>query len=96
MPSSPTLPADAGPRPDGAPPRDEGADRTAVWRYLRMLGADAEEADELAQETLLAALRGGLPWQDVAAQLGMKPNGTKPLVQRAREALRHCIERSEA
>lgn len=177
MPSSPTLPADAGPRPDGAPPRDDGADRTRVWRYLRMLGADADEADELAQETLLVALRGGLPaepararaflrgmarnlwlrtrrfwfrrrerevamaveelwlatadhddgedllarlrtcldalqprarqalelhyrdgmvWQDVATQLGMKPNGTKTLVQRARGALRHCLERSEA
>lgn len=35
------------------------ADRTRqrVWRYLRALGASATEADDLTQETLLAALR---------------------------------------
>ena len=148
----------------------------AIWRYLRMLGASADEADELCQETMLVALRGdlptepavaraflrgvaknqwlrtrrwwhrrrerevaaavdelwlttaeadngdglvlqlrhcletlaprarqaldlhyrdGLPWQGVAAQLGMKPNGTKTLVQRARQVLRDCLERSK-
>lgn len=149
------------------------AHRVAVWRYLRMLGAGAAEADDLLQETLLAGcaapppapglegpfLRGvarnqwlrtrrfwhrrrerevaavvddlwaetaehdggeelldrlrdclqalqprarqaldlhyaeGLGWSDVAAHLGMKPNGTKTLAQRARQALRLCIER---
>jgi RNA polymerase sigma-70 factor (ECF subfamily) len=149
--------------------------RTAVWRYLRMLGASAHEADDLAQETLLAAcattppaaglerafLRGiaknqwlrsrrwwqrhrereiaaavdelwlatadhddgddlldrlrhclqqlqprarqaldlhyrdGQPWPAVAAQIGLRPNGTKTLVQRARQALRDCIERRQ-
>ena len=147
--------------------------RVALWRYLRMLGADAAEADDLAQETMLvgfqhalagddrdrAFLRGvarnlwlrtrrwwrrrrerevaaaveelwraeveaddgeellarllaclqqlqqrtrqalelhyrdGLDWTAVAAQIGLKPNGTKTLVQRARQALRTCIER---
>lgn len=148
--------------------------RTAIWRYLRMLGASADEADELCQETMLVALRGdlppepsaahaflravaknhwlrtrrwwhrrrerevaaavdelwlataehddgdelvqrlrhclealaprarqaldlhyrdGVPWHGVAAQLGMKPNGTKTLVQRARQVLRDCLER---
>ena len=148
--------------------------RVALWRYLRMLGADAMEADDLAQETLLfglqhalrdddrAFLRGvarnlglrtrrwwqkrrerevaaaveelwsrevgaddgeellarllaclqqlqhrtrqalelhyrdGLDWAAVAAQIGLKPNGTKTLVQRARQALRTCIERRHA
>lgn len=150
--------------------------RVGLWRYLRMLGADATEADDLAQETLLvgvqhalagddrdrAFLRGvarnlwlrtrrwwrqrrerevaaaveelwsaeveaddgeellarllaclqqlqqrtrqalelhycdGLGWTDVAAQIGLKPNGTKTLVQRARQALRTCIERRHA
>lgn len=147
--------------------------RAAIWRYLRMLGASAREADDLAQETLLAGcaapvpaaglerafLRGiarnqwlrsrrwwqrhrereiaaavdelwiataghddgdellerlrhcvqslqprarqaldlhyrdGLGWPAVAAQIGLRPNGTKTLVQRARQALRECIER---
>lgn len=147
--------------------------RCAVWRYLRLLGASADEADDLSQETLLAGcvaerppgeragpfLRGiarnhwlrtrrwwrrrrerevalavdelwsttmepnagedlldqlrhcvqllqprarqalemhyrdGLGWHDIAAQLGQKLNGTKTLAQRARQALRACIER---
>ena len=148
--------------------------RTAIWRYLRMLGASAAEADDLAQETMLVActapladdpgaarafLRGvaqnhwlrtrrwwqrrrereiavavedlwratsehdaggelldrlrscllglqprarealdlhyrdGMAWRDVAAQIGLTQNGTKTLVQRARQALRVCIER---
>lgn len=151
------------------------AHRTAVWRYLRMLGASGAEADDLSQETMLVAcagpltndpalargfLRGvaknqwlrsrrwwqrrrereialavddlwlavaepdggdelvdrlrsclehlqprarqaldlhyrdGLAWPDVAAQIGLKQNGTKTLVQRARRLLRDCIERS--
>ncbi|MFY9346058.1 MAG: RNA polymerase sigma factor [Planctomycetota bacterium] len=148
--------------------------RLAVWRYLRVLGATTDEADDLAQEAMLVAcaaplpadpdrarafLRGvarnlwlrtrrfwhrrrereiaaaveelwlataadddgeellaalrtclgelaprtrgalelhyrdGLGWQRVAQQLGLKTNGTKTLVQRARALLRHCIER---
>jgi len=30
-----------------------------VWRYLRFLGCDPSEADDLVQETFLAVLRGG-------------------------------------
>lgn len=148
--------------------------RTAIWRYLRLLGANEAEADDLVQETMLvgcrhprpseagmdrAFLRGvakhqwlrsrrwwqrhrereiaaevdtlwlatmepdagqellerlqqclqqlqprarraldlhyrdGLGWRAVAAQLGQRLNGTKTLVQRARAALRLCIER---
>jgi len=146
---------------------------TTVWRYLRALGASATEADDLAQETMLAAcqhrgsdvdddrafllgiarnqwlrsrrwwqrrrereiaaavdqlwhatadhdggdelldrLRGcleqlqprsrealdlhyrdGLDWNAVADRVGLKPNGVKTLAQRARSALRACIER---
>ncbi|MBL8753095.1 MAG: sigma-70 family RNA polymerase sigma factor [Planctomycetes bacterium] len=150
------------------------AHRPAIWRYLRMLGASADEADELAQETMLGAcrtqlatdpavarafLRGvarnqwlrtrrfwqrqrereiaaaveelwlatadadggderierlrhcldglaprtraafelhyrdGIAWPAVAAQLGLLANGVKTLVQRARQALRQCLER---
>ena len=55
-PPSASVAATAGP-----PPATDGRDRTAVWRYLRMLGASADEADDLAQDTLLVALQGGLP-----------------------------------
>lgn len=163
-----------------APPTgaaDVAHHRTAVWRYLRALGASPGEADDLVQETLLVAcrsplerdpglarafLRGvarnlwlrsrrwwrrrrerevaqavdelwvatadgdagaelvarlreclgglqararhalelhyrdGLPWQLVASHVGLKVNGTKTLVQRARQALRSCIERRDA
>jgi RNA polymerase sigma-70 factor (ECF subfamily) len=161
---------------DTARPSEAGiaGHRTAIWRYLRMLGASASEADDLCQETMLvgcthaaandpatgrAFLRGtaknlwlrsrrwwqrrrerevavavdelwlataehdggdelvarlrtclgtlqprarqalelhyrdGLDWRLVAAQIGLLPNGTKTLVQRARQALRTCIER---
>ncbi|MCK5942779.1 MAG: RNA polymerase sigma factor [Planctomycetes bacterium] len=146
---------------------------TTVWRYLRALGASAAEADDLAQETMLAACRGGpgaadderafllgiarnqwlrsrrwwrrrrereiaaavdelwaetadhdsgdelvdrlrgcldelqpraraaldlhyrdgLGWTAIASRVGLKPNGVKTLAQRARRALRDCIER---
>jgi RNA polymerase sigma-70 factor, ECF subfamily len=33
--------------------------QTGVWRYLRYLGADTAEADDLTQETFLAVARGG-------------------------------------
>lgn len=40
----------------------------AIWRYLRMLGASADDADELSQETLLVALRPGLPDEPTRAR----------------------------
>jgi RNA polymerase sigma-70 factor (ECF subfamily) len=163
-----TAAAPAGARAHRAEPHQQ-----AIWRYLRMLGACPEEADDLMQETMLvgcsvelpaepelagAFLRGvarnhwlrsrrwwqrrrereiaaavdelwsvtaaddgdelvdrlrhcverlqprarqalelhyhdGLHWPDVATRIGLKPNGTKTLVQRARQALRDCIER---
>jgi RNA polymerase sigma-70 factor (ECF subfamily) len=36
----------------------------------------------------------GITWPEVARAIGLTPNGTKTLVQRARAALRTCIERS--
>jgi RNA polymerase sigma-70 factor (ECF subfamily) len=175
-PTTTNAPAPPAARPAGpATAQPAVADHhTAIWRYLRMLGASADEADELCQETLLVALGPGLPaepaqaraflrgvaknqwlrtrrfwqrrrerevaaavdelwlataepddgaellqrlqhclgtltpraqqaldlhyrdrlpWQRVAQQLGMKPNGTKTLVQRARQALRDCLDR---
>lgn len=168
-PASPLVPRTTQP-----PPPALARLRPGVWRYLRALGASADEADELTQEVLLAGcsaalpaddgaarafLRGvarnhwlrtkrwwrrrrerevalavdelwlatadgddgerllaqlreclallqqrtrralelhyhdGLDWNQVSAQIGLRPNGTKTLVQRARQALRTCIER---
>ena len=35
------------------------AHQAGLWRYLRFLGCDPTEADDLVQETFLAVLRGG-------------------------------------
>lgn len=44
-----------------APPLDVAAlvrtHQTAIWRYLRLLGAEAAEAEDLCQETFLEVLR---------------------------------------
>ena len=147
----------------------------AVWRYLRYLGAQSAEADDLTQETFLATARGDFRhesdnktaaylrrvahnqllmlrrkqrreltvadveaaeavwvertsdgWDDqitairdcveklegrsqqaidlqyrdkasretIAERLGMKPDGVKTLLRRARAALRECVERT--
>lgn len=182
---NPTPPAadPASPLAGAAPWADaqapDAADRYRLWRYLRALGADAAEADDLAQEAMLVAhqaapaqpardaaaqaafVRGiarnlwlrsrrwwqrrrereiavavdelwdataahdggdellarlrdclgslqprvrralelhyhdGLGWRAIAADLAMKTNGVKTLLQRARRALRQCLERSE-
>lgn len=156
-----------------APEAVSVSQRTVVWRYLRALGADPGEADDLAQETMVVACetdaatvsdhqafllgvarnlwlgsrrwwqrrrereiadavdelwqataadddgselidklrdclellqprsrqalelhyQDGLPWTEVAHRVDMKPNGIKTLAQRARTALRTCIER---
>ncbi len=38
------------------------AHQTGIWRYLRYLGADASDAEDLTQETFLAVLRA--PFED--------------------------------
>lgn len=38
--------------------------QTGVWRYIRYLGADTTEADDLTQETFLAVARGGFAERD--------------------------------
>lgn len=54
-------------------PADAGAfvreHQTAVWRYLRLLGADPATADDLLQETFLRLLRRPGPHHDPAAIL---------------------------
>jgi RNA polymerase sigma-70 factor, ECF subfamily len=38
--------------------------QAGVWRYVRYLGADTTEADDLTQETFLAVARGGFAERD--------------------------------
>ena len=38
--------------------------QAGVWRYVRFLGADTTEADDLTQETFLALARGGFVERD--------------------------------
>src|SRR3954470_13744752 len=38
--------------------------QAGVWRYVRFLGADPTEADDLTQETFLALARGGFVERD--------------------------------
>ena len=55
-----------------------------------------DELQPRARTALELHYRDGLDWRSVATRIGMKPNGTKTLAQRARQALRTCIERSNA
>lgn len=50
---NPALPAPAHPGLDACAERH----RAALWRYLRVLGADASAADDIVQEAFLVALR---------------------------------------
>lgn len=45
------------------------AHQAGIWRYLRLLGASAADADDLLQETFLAVLRKALPGADAAPLL---------------------------
>lgn len=43
------------------------AHQASLWRFLRYLGCDADAADDLVQETFLAAFRGGFEERHVGA-----------------------------
>ncbi|MCA8973373.1 MAG: sigma-70 family RNA polymerase sigma factor [Planctomycetes bacterium] len=45
------------PSPTRLPAADTARLRAALWRYLRVLGASASDADDLAQEAFMVALR---------------------------------------
>lgn len=49
-----------------------------------------------AREALELHYRDGLPWHTIAAHVALSANGTKTLAQRARAALRQCLERRKA
>lgn len=60
---------------------------------LAALRACLDELQPRARQALELHYRDGLAWRDVAAQVDLRPNGVKTLAQRARTALRSCIER---
>lgn len=61
--------------------------------YLAHLRACLEELQERTRSALTLFYGDGLERVAVARELGMKESGVKTLLQRARAALRECIER---
>ena len=64
--------------------------QAGVWRYLRFLGADQTEADDLTQETFLALLRahekGSFSYQGSEATWGyLRQVARNQLLQRRRK-----------
>lgn len=60
---------------------------------LAQLRACLDTLQPRARQALDLHYRDGLDWHAVATRIGLRPNGTKTLAQRARQALRTCIER---
>jgi RNA polymerase sigma-70 factor (ECF subfamily) len=57
---NPDAPPAAPPHPLVADAATVRAHQAAIWRYLRVLGASADTADDLVQETFVALLRSQL------------------------------------
>lgn len=63
---------------------------------LAQLDACLEKLERRSRAALERHYRDGVAWDEIAAELGLLPNGIKTLAQRARQALRRCIERSSS
>jgi len=68
---------------------DDGGDE-----LLRALRGCLEALQPRSRQALAFHYHDGLPWSEVATRVGLAENGVKTLAQRARAALRQCIERS--
>ena len=75
---------------------DATADDDGGDELVERLGACLESLQPRARTALDLHYRDGLDWRAVASRIGLSANGTKTLVQRARQALRTCIERRQA
>ncbi|HEX6811930.1 MAG TPA: sigma-70 family RNA polymerase sigma factor [Planctomycetota bacterium] len=62
-------------------------------RWLDALRSCRQQLGPRAAQALELFYADGLSRDAVASALGMRPNGTKTLLQRTRELLRDCIER---
>jgi DNA-directed RNA polymerase specialized sigma24 family protein len=69
---------------------------TAVWRYLRMHGASAHEADDLAQDAFVIALRKGAAALDPAATATFLRRTARFLFLRARRDRRGAVDLADA
>ncbi len=68
----------------------------AVWRYLRMHGASATEADDLAQDAFVVALRKGAAALDPPATAAFLRRTARFLFLRARRDRRDAVELADA
>lgn len=68
----------------------------AVWRYLRMHGARPQEADDLAQEAFVIALRKGATGIDAPALAMFLRRTARFLFLRARRNRREAVELADA
>ena len=73
-----------------------GRYQRGVWRYLRVLGADADLADDLLQDTFVVALRRGLVDQGPAATFAFLRATARNLYCRSRRRRRALREVHEA
>ncbi len=71
----------------------ETADPAGGTELVARLRDCLEHLQARSRQALDLHYHDGLPWSEVAQRIGMKPNGIKTLAQRARTALRTCIER---
>jgi RNA polymerase sigma-70 factor (ECF subfamily) len=72
--------------------------RASVWTYLRLLGCDATEADDLTQETLLVVLQRSFQERSDAASRSFLRRTARQLYLASRrdETRREAILRAEA
>jgi RNA polymerase sigma-70 factor (ECF subfamily) len=72
--------------------------QAGVWRYLRYLGAEAHEADDLTQETFLAVMRSGFEYRSPleAAQYLRRAARNQLLIRRRRESREPTVGDLEA
>ncbi len=71
----------------------ETADSDGGTELVNKLRDCLEQLQPRSRQALDLHYHDGLPWTEVAQRIGMLPNGIKTLAQRARTALRSCIER---
>jgi len=99
MPASPPAPANAAAASAPAALAPEALVERhllAVWRYLRMHGADAHEADDLAQEAFVVALQKGAAALDPAATAAFLRRTARFLFLRLRRDHRDAVELADA
>ncbi|MCA8939862.1 MAG: RNA polymerase sigma factor [Planctomycetes bacterium] len=80
------------------PRSPEAHQQRALWLWLRALGADANEADDLTQDAMLIwARKGGLNWPEAQSGVFLRTTGRNlMLATRRKQARRALILREQA